>query len=195
MKAKREAGNRYGRLFVLGAAGIRGGVMRWLCRCDCGKETIATGTGLRHGHTLSCGCLKLELFKKNSAANRTHGKAGTSIYRIWTLMKHRCNVPHAHYYHRYGGRGIKVCERWELSFEAFCADMGPRPSRQHSLDRINNDGNYVQGRSLTIAEWSEVTGINALTLNSRLHSGWTAERALTTPSRRLRFHKRGRGNV
>lgn len=125
----------------------------------------------------------------------------------WREMRKRCNSPQHARYADYGGRGIAVCERWNASFEAFYEDMGPRPSSAHSLERINNDGNYepencrwatpreqawnrrnnrlltFQGKTLCAAEWSAITGINYNTIYQRLLRGWTDERVLTAPVR------------
>lgn len=132
----------------------------------------------------------------------------TPEHRAWRGMKDRCLNPNGAFWSRYGGRGITVCDRWRTSFEAFLVDMGPRPSPKHSLDRINNDGNYEPGncrwatrveqmrntcralriehggRVLNTAEWAEVTGIPAEAIQRRLAQGWTVERALTQPMRR-----------
>ena len=78
------------------------------------------------------------------AANTTHGKRGTPEYRAWAALKHRCSNPRSKDYPRYGGRGIRVDTRWS-SFENFLADIGPRPSSEHSIDRIDNDGSYEPG--------------------------------------------------
>lgn len=86
-----------------------------------------------------------ETVAKRVAANRTHGRRGTPEYRAWDAMKQRCYNPNARSYDGYGGRGITVCDRWRYSFENFLADMGERPSPEHSLDRIDNDGNYEPG--------------------------------------------------
>jgi len=109
----------------------------FLVRCDCGVEFVTKGSRFRTGDVKSCGCRKHQ-----PAANRTHNQSRGSItYKSWLEMRGRCTRPTSPRYARYGGRGITYCERWE-SFENFLADMGPRPSRDHSLDRRNNDGNY-----------------------------------------------------
>lgn len=91
---------------------------------------------------MGCGCARAIENKRRTK----HGLAGTPEYHAWTAMKSRCNDPNSQAYDRYGGRGIKVCQRWQESFEAFVADVGKRPSADHSLDRYpNNDGNYEPG--------------------------------------------------
>src|SRR5581483_4677668 len=141
-------GRRFGRLTVADSAPHRGGRPAFACLCDCGGMTVARGHMLRSGRTASCGCLKREL---HAARLTTHGGAsnargsGHPLYGAWTRMKRRCNNPRHDAYPYYGGRGIKVCERWQADFAAFVADVGPRPSAEHTLDRIDNDGNYEPG--------------------------------------------------
>ena len=119
------------------------GSPQWLCRCECGNEIVVIRGNLEHGRTKSCGCLNREQAK---ARNTTHGQSGrgvrTRLYHIWRGIIGRCTYPKATGYHKYGGRGITVCERWRESFEAFLQDMGERPSPTHSIDRIDNDLGY-----------------------------------------------------
>lgn len=128
-------GERFGRWTVLHESDARKGHRLFECRCDCGTIQVVFLSALRSGLSGSCGCLRREVVT-------THGKSWkenkTAEYRIWTGMRARCRDGHKNY----GARGIKVCERWDRSFEAFLADMGPRPSARHSIDRIDNDGNY-----------------------------------------------------
>lgn len=104
----------------------------YVCRCTCGNEFTAIGYKLRIGHTKSCGCISDAL---------KHGRVGTSEHGIWAAMKRRCFNANDPAYKDYGARGITVCDRW-LDFQKFFADMGQRPSITHSIDRIDNDGNY-----------------------------------------------------
>ena len=134
---KNEIGNQYGRLEVIAFADARYGKARWLCRCDCGNETIVTGKYLRTGHTRSCGCLRCDVMSNNM---RTHGLSHTPIHDAWVNMIQRCTNTHRPDYKYYGSRGIKVCDRWK-KFENFYADMGDRPPEK-SIDRIDNDGDY-----------------------------------------------------
>jgi hypothetical protein len=136
------AGQRFGRLVVMEAAGKnKWGSRTWRCRCDCGGMTVVACNFLVRGSSRSCGCLKYEM---QSSLNRIHGKSGTPEHGVWRGMLKRCQWPGYHEYRNYGGRGISVCERWQL-FANFIADMGARPSQAHSIERINNDGNYEPG--------------------------------------------------
>lgn len=197
-----ETGNRYGRLKVIKRGGTIRSIASWECLCDCGKTTVVTGDALRRGNTRSCGCLHDEARLVAGKANRTHGMFGTRTYKSWSHMIGRCTNKNDARYHDYGGRGISVCERWEM-FENFMADMGEAP-RCLTLDRINVNGNYepgncrwatdkeqarntranriVQafGKEISLAEWAELTGLNRQTIESRIKRGWTIEDALTT---------------
>ena len=94
---------------------------------------------LRRGLIQSCGCYRAEW---NSRTHRTHGMYGTPEYNAWKAMKQRCYDPGWPAFADYGARCITVCDRWRESFQAFFDDMGKRPSKLHTLDRINNDGHY-----------------------------------------------------
>jgi hypothetical protein len=133
-------GKKFGKLTVIERVENRNPTnrnTRWRCRCDCGGETITTSQHLRSGHSTSCGCnrYKKYAFKhgRSMRPNRT--------YRIWLDMRTRCNNPKATGYENYGGRGIKVCERWD-SFENFLADMGECPPG-YEIDRIDVNGDYT----------------------------------------------------
>lgn len=129
------SGQRFGMLVALDYDRDR---RMWRCRCDCGELAFRYVTALRKGHTVSCGCYR----KNRPSPSITHGKTESPEYRSWRAMKRRCLNPNASQYEYYGGRGITVCQRWIDSFEAFLEDMGPKPSRKHSLDRIDNSGDY-----------------------------------------------------
>ena len=136
-------GKRFGKLRVVCEAGkTKYGVMAWLCVCECGTRKVIPGPYLRSGGTRSCGCFMREAVAER---NRKHSMRYTPEYGAWHSMKDRCLNPAHRAYHNYGGRGITVCKEWIESFEAFYAHIGSRPTRQHSLDRIDNDGNYEPG--------------------------------------------------
>jgi hypothetical protein len=116
---------------------------RWQCLCDCGTAKTLRRSDLVSGRVVSCGCFRDQ---RTSERRRIHGGSRTPEYNIWQGMILRCTHPGSTSYPHYGGRGICVCERWLLSFANFIADMGPRPSPEHSIDRIDNDGGYWCGR-------------------------------------------------
>jgi hypothetical protein len=112
---------------------------RWFCSCKCGKDKIVDGSELKRGNTKSCGCLYKEIglkYKKEFPETKHH------LYWTWHSMKDRCNNPANRNYKNYGGRGIKVCKEWSDSFVQFRLDMGDRPSKNHSIDRIKNNLGY-----------------------------------------------------
>ncbi|MDV3051840.1 hypothetical protein NLV77_000775 [Staphylococcus ureilyticus] len=115
----------------------------FLCKCDCGNTSIVSLGSLKNGRIKSCGCLNSEVqseFMKKY--NNKHGKSNTPEYKVWKGMKERCSNVNSKSYKNYGGRGIKVCERWKNSFDNFISDMGERPTKKHQIDRIDNDKNY-----------------------------------------------------
>jgi hypothetical protein len=112
----------------------------WLCKCDCGNTIETNSKVLKNGHTSSCGCLKHRKGKNNPT--HKHGETKTSEYHTWIGIKLRCYNKNNSQYKYWGGRGISVCDQWLDSFESFIADMGPKPSPKHSIDRIAVNGNY-----------------------------------------------------
>lgn len=142
---KVRVGDRFGRWTVVGFEHDEAGKRFAVCRCDCGGSGRVTSSNLGSGASRSCGCLNREVA---AARLSTHGEAShgrqTPEYRAWKAMHERCTNPKQDGWKNYGGRGIRACERWN-DYRAFLADMGRKPSPQHSIDRINNDGNYEPG--------------------------------------------------
>lgn len=134
-------GGKFGRLTVLNFDSIKNKNSYWLCACECGNQKVVAGGSLKNGISKSCGCLQRE---NTSKANFKHGHTSKNSpeYRSWRSMITRCEDPNNNRFEKYGGRGIKVCERWRHSFENFLEDMGKRPGLSHSLDRIDVNGNY-----------------------------------------------------
>lgn len=207
MKATRGidlTGHRYGRWVVVGPRVIRAKNTYWTCRCDCGNTRIVHAGNLRSGGSTSCGCYNSELMTaRNTRHNGSRRGRKTVEYVAWEHLRKRCLNPSDKSYEGYGGRGITVCERWN-DFAAFLADMGPRPSPKHSIDRIDVDGPYapencrwataqeqannkrnnrrltLNGVTRTMSEWSRITGIGVATILNRIdRRGWSAEYALT----------------
>lgn len=141
-----RSGEVHGRLTVLRYAGRKNSQTYWYVRCECGTEFAAYIGNVVRGLTKSCGCLHSE---RSSEAATTHGEANVTgkspEYATWVQMKTRCGNPNYIEFHLYGGRGIKVCDRWANSFEDFLSDMGRKPSAKHSIDRINTNGDYEPG--------------------------------------------------
>lgn len=168
----------------------------WRCQCDCGAEVIVRGATLTAGRTSAChSCAARE-------SSTTHGQSKSALYRRWQAMKARCTNPNHRQYEDYGGRGIRVCDRWLHSFENFAADMGSTFEPELWIDRIDVDGNYepdncrwetppaqqrnkrnnhvltFAGRSMTVTDWADEIGVKPNTLVYRLRRGWPLERAL-----------------
>ena len=191
-------GQKFGRLTVVGFLGDK----KWCCKCDCGNYKSVNASKLKSGRTRSCGCFKIQSTRERRSTHRhTAGRVVSRIYSIWNNMKRRCYNPKSPNYSYYGGRGITVCDSWHV-FENFLADMGEPPSGM-TLERIENNVGYCRencrwatkseqannrrsnrilefdGKSQTMAQWAEETGIKWGTLYNRLRSGWPIERVLT----------------
>jgi hypothetical protein len=207
--AKDLSGRSFGRLKALGPIrkerDISGrSLLVWQCRCSCGTVIETRSCNLLNGDTSSCGCYQREDIASRSTKHGQAKRSGPTPERItWKNMRARCENPKASNYAWYGGRGIKVCDRWQ-SFVAFYEDMGPRPSADHSIERDDTNGDYEprncrwatraeQGankrnnRLLTafgethhMQEWCRIKGISQRTLWDRLNAGWEVEKALST---------------
>lgn len=195
-------GRKFHRLTVISRApGYPGGGggTRWHCMCDCGNKTISGGTELRKGKTKSCGCYSREFLGK---PNWKHHGHKDRLYEAWTSIKQRCLNPKHPVYHHYGARGITICDEWLNDYAAFRDYIGDAPSEKHTVDRIDNDGNYepgnvrwatraeqsrnrrtnqmitYEGRTMCFADWVRETGIPHTTLHYRLFTAkWPIDKA------------------
>lgn len=199
--AKDLSGQRFGSLVVLRRDRAVGHSVRWACHCDCGQETTVYGQNLRNGSVKSCGC---------GAHPQTHGMTRTRLYQTWASMFARCRSPSFHARKHYAGKGISVCAEWE-SFETFRDwALANGYADDLTLDRKDNAKGYSPsncrfitlaeqqrnksnhrllthaGETLALYQWAARIGIKISTLHNRLSSGWSIERALTTPLRRAR---------
>lgn len=204
-------GIRFGRLIVLerSTQDDKNGHARWICQCECGNMCVKDGYALRIGKTKSCGCLMSEhqMSQKTSGSFAfKHGLVYHRIYSIWRGMIDRCERPKNKAYNYYGGRGIRVCDEWRQSVEAF-AEWAFQSGYQENLtiDRIDVNGDYCpencrwatlkeqsrnrrnirpltyQGVTRPLWEWAEITGISVTLLSSRMSKGWPAERIFNEP--------------
>jgi hypothetical protein len=222
-KAADLTGSRFGKLIVLSKTSVeaKSGKLRvaWDCLCDCGARKVVGHHELTrkdNKHTTSCGNHNSE---RAAARNRTHGEASrrytvTPEYMTWCQMKRRCLEPTSKSWARYGGRGITVAPVWANSYEVFLVDVGRRPTSDHSLDRIDNNGNYepgnvrwatkgeqarnrrssrlleIDGKIKTLAEWAELSGVHQGTINGRLKRGVPPAEAVFSPPKRTGRHMR-----
>jgi len=187
----------------------------WNCLCKCGIISKVETSSFVIGKTKSCGCLK----KKGKEKLTTHAKSHLSEYHIWQSIKARCLNKTNHAFHQYGGRGITICQEWKMSFLNFYNDMGPRPSPDHSIDRINNMKGYTRSncrwadqrqqcrnkrtnlvithdkRTLCAKEWAELLNIPYKRLWRRLRHGWTFEDAISEETFVNGNQRRFRNNI
>lgn len=193
-------GQRFGRLVVIEIAEARNNKRLWQCRCDCGKEIVTVGGNLRQGHSKSCGCLNREL---QISRPTTHGMTGTPLFSVWKGMLTRCRNRNYAGFKNYGGRGIKVCDRWQ-EFANFKQDVGDGYSPGLTIDRINNDGDYEPGNCRWITKQQQsanrrsgnlwdlkdapikgnTSGIRGVSPNKR-DGGWVAAICINGKQRRL----------
>ncbi len=198
-------GERFGRLTTVRKMGAY-----WECLCDCGSTCAVPPNQLEHGRQVSCGCYKSE---RIAAMSRVHGLSKLPEYRIWQKMVARCHLETDRGYRLYGLRGISVCDRWRTSVVHFIEDMGVRPSTSYSLERVDNDGNYeksnciwatqkqqcnnrrgnllveIGGRTMTLKQWSEDSGIGYLTLYGRYSRGDTGDALIRPCDPKYRNHR------
>ena len=202
-------GVKCGRLTVMAFDHKDGrGEAYWRCRCECGNEKVVSGNKLRTGNTKSCGCMQKE--HRLEGFHKSHGMTETKLYTTWLNMRSRCNKPDNIMYQYYGGRGIRVCQEWNDAFEPFMEwAISHGYEEGLSIDRINVDGNYEPdncrwvtkkaqyfnrtdnhlltafGKTQTIKEWADETGIKYDTIERRVNAyGWSAEKAVTIKPKR-----------
>lgn len=172
----------------------------WLCQCDCGTKKLVAGANLTTGNTLSCGCLHREQF---GSRQRRHGMTKSPEWRSWSQMIQRCHNAKNGSYRNYGGRGITVCNEWRGSFGRFFADIGPKPSREHSLERVDNDLGYspsncrwasraeqtrnrrnnnlieFEGEKLCLLDWAARLGVSRGGIYTRINQGASPQEAIS----------------
>lgn len=196
---------RFGNYLVIGEGEYNPKKRLAKCRCDCGAVKDVSTANLRSGRSTQCAdCAKLS---SKRITSKTHGMSYTPEYEAWKAMKLRCNNPKNHNYYNYGARGISVCERWKV-FENFFSDMGCRPSPDHSLDRIDNDGDYtpencrwalreeqaqnrrvtlktdINGEQVAISKIAKESGVSPSTMAFRINKlGWSLKDAMNRPVR------------
>lgn len=196
-------GQSFGWLTAIECRGRRKRRTLWLCRCKCGAVLEVEQYNLRNGLSKSCGCRRRS---RGVETSTTHGWSKHPICATWHAMIARCHKPANTSYKYYGARGISVCQRWRDSLNDFVVDMGLPPTRRHSIERIDNDGDYepsncrwalpaeqsrnnrrtrlitFRGKTQCMKDWAEEMGLGYACLISRLRNGWSIERALTEAS-------------
>jgi hypothetical protein len=210
-------GEVFGRLTVIGFTGVvtKHGQKKVTCRCVCGLYVHVMMAALTSGQTTSCGCSQSEDVAQRNVDMSTHGATRGPrrhyLYLVWDSIKTRCFNDRSQHYVDYGGRGITMDRDWQASFSKFRDDVlieiGERPSRLHSIDRITNDGNYVpgnirwatkrqqarnqrttryfefDGKRATLHDWSDRAGIRGTVVYDRVvRYGWSPDEALGTPA-------------
>jgi hypothetical protein len=194
-----KTGQKFGMLTVLSLGENIGPHRAWNCRCDCGNEKLIRDFWLTSGQYKSCGCNQYSGLQHKFP--KKHGKSQSRVYSIWRGMVRRCTDPDQNGFQNYGGRGIKVCERW-MTFENFYADMGDPPTEFHTLERLNNDGNYepenciwstrsrsarnrrittrinVEGKSVALEDIADAVGVSSKVLRYHLSKGRTIAQAV-----------------
>lgn len=196
--------DKYGRWKTNGESKIINTHRYILCKCECGESRYVMLNMLKSGRSKSCGCFQKEIMSK---IKKIHGLEGTPTYKSWRGLKYRCLNRNAQQFSRYGGRGIKVCDRW-LDFKNFVEDMGIKPDGK-TIGRIDNDGDYtpsncrwetaeqqsnnkscnriieINGEIKTMSQWCHSKSIPRSTVFNRLSHGWKPEDAVLSKGRRI----------
>lgn len=196
-----EPGQQFGLWTVVELSGK----YSYLCKCDCGVTKRVRKSDLLGGKSRMCRQCSIE------STNTTHGMRNTQEYNTWVHMIQRCTNPNNKDYANYGGRGIEVCDLWRNSFEAFYMSIGPKPTDEHTIERINTNGNYepgnvkwatraeqtvnqrnnvnltIDGETKTVSQWSRDARcpVNQHTIYKRLDRGWDVKKAVFAPSSKV----------
>lgn len=186
----------------------------WLFKCDCGNEKTIRKSHVLSNKTLSCGCYSQDRKNRMKIGAITRDP----IHHTWEGIKSRCGNINNPAYKDYGGRGIRICDTW-LDFRKFKEDMGERPSKNHSIDRINNDGNYepsncrwatkreqsrntrknrnfiINGVTRCVTDWANYYKIDTFLVFLRLRRGWSIKEALNLKNRnQFAYYTKGKDN-
>ena len=218
MRKPLPVGSKFGRWTTIAETFVVGGRKLYVrCRCECGNEAEPAVCTLRNGRSRSCGCIRAEKFLESVTK---HGLCEIPEHQVWADMRIRCSNPRHRKYPNYGGRGIKVCERWD-DFANFIADMGRRPEGSHpsgramyTLERINNDGDYEpgncrwacyaeqnrnhhrnrllthNGKTMCMTDWAAFTGMTVNTIRKRLTNGWSVHDTLSVPMHSVKSYRK-----
>lgn len=183
-------GQAFGRLAVMAYAGADAhSNARWSCSCSCGNTRVVFGFDLKKGHTTSCGCWRKE---NNQRIGQTHGLSGLPEYRVWWSMRARCRNPKDKNWPYYGGRGVTVWPVWDKSFVPWFEYMGRKPSRRHTIDRIDPNGNYEPG-NVRWATWKQQARNKrgSWCVGGKTQAQWAKELGISQSavSRRFKTHR------
>jgi hypothetical protein len=206
---KNIKGMRFNRLIAIEYVGTSASrLAEWLFLCDCGNYALIEGSYVSRGNTKSCGCYKIDdHIRRNTKHGVTKNKGTSKCYMAWKHIKQRCLTKSCSRFHDYGGRGIKIHPAWINDFQSFYNHIGEPPTKDHSIDRINNSRGYepgnirwatnveqarnkrvnstltMDGQTLCMAEWASILPISYSTIRSRKRYGWCDKCALTKPIR------------
>jgi len=194
-----RTGQVFGRLTVTGRAPNKNGRTMWSCICTCGNEKAIRGEHLKNKASTSCGCFHVELKTKHGESPL---KKRTTEYQCWANMKDRCSNKGNHHYKNYGGRGVYVCSEWAEDFSVFLSDMGRKPTKDHTIERIDNDKGYspnnckwvtrgeqvrnrrnsinftIDGETMCLKDWCRRYGVAYTTARHRMSRGKSIKEAL-----------------
>ena len=200
---RNHAGIRYGSIVAIKPVGKIGKSIAWLYQCDCGEQGVARSSSLP-AKTRCAKCAREQQAQKITIHGETINPKRSSLYNTWLSIRQRCNNPKHLSYKDYGGRGIKLCERWN-SFDMFKLDVGEKPAPHMQINRIDNNGNYepgnvewatpsqnsnnrrssrlieYKGKAMTLRAWCDELGLSYPLMKQRMVKKWDVEIAFTTP--------------